>query len=298
MFCPYCGSQNADTAKACAKWGRVFHSVNQFPVNAQSQGQTPGQDYDIPPPPPGYGPGPPGNAAGQSTSVPTQSDADLPPRKRTCPGCNEKIGLRYSRTSCHGCGTIYHQKCFSQGSITVSTKTAIMMFPAEKGAIIESIVNSKLAQMKSTDDAQRNDNRNKLLMVPEDVLIQGTNQAFCKLCVPKINAVVPKMAKDLEKAGRYEDAGRPFEEFGMIDAAGAVPKKGRAQVVTNISVDLNDLLGELKKGGLVSVYKCPNCGGSIKISGTTSTQKLSKCEYCGTILQTEDLVNFIRDILG
>jgi len=45
------------------------------------------------------------------------------------------------------------------------------------------------------------------------------------------------------------------------------------------------------------VYKCPNCGGSIKISGTTSVDRLSKWEYCGTVLQTDDVVKFIQDVL-
>lgn len=257
-----------------------------------------GQDYDTPPPPPDFEPGPQGNTVGPSTTVPVQSDANAPPRKRICPGCNEKIGLRYPRTSCLGCGTIYHSKCYMEGSITISSSTAILLFPSARSKIVEAVVNMKLQQMRAVDDAQRNDNRNKLLLIPEDDLIRGISQTLCRLCAPKIRDMVPKVAKDLEKAGRHEDAGKLFEEFGMIDAAGAVRKKGKAQVVTNISVDLNELLEKLKSGGLVSVYKCPSCGGSIKISGTTSTQKLSKCEYCGTILQTDDLISFIRDILS
>jgi len=68
--------------------------------------------------------------------------------------------------------------------------------------------------------------------------------------------------------------------------------------VRNGSVDVNQLLEKLKAGGLVSVYKCPSCGGSIKISGATSADKLSKCEYCGTILRTDDLVDFMKSILS
>ena len=75
-------------------------------------------------------------------------------------------------------------------------------------------------------------------------------------------------------------------------------KKDKVQIVKNISIDLNQLLDKLKTGGLMTVYKCPNCSANIKISGTTSVQKLSKCEYCGTILQTDDLVKFIQDILS
>ncbi len=280
-----------------SKHGEIGRALSSGAECHDEDSKMNGQDYD-PPPPPDYEPGPQGNIAVPSATVHVQSDLNAPPRKRTCPGCSEKIGLRYARTACLGCGTIYHSKCYMQGSITFSSRTATLLFPNARKAIIDSIVNAKLQQMRAVDDAQRNDNRNKLLLIPEDELIQGTNQTFCRLCVPKIRDMVPKVAKDLEKAGRHEDAGRLYEEFGMIDAAGAVRKKGKAQVVTNISVNLNELLEKLKSGGLVSVYKCPNCGGSIKISGTTSTQKLSKCEYCGTVLQTDDLVNFIRDILS
>ena len=255
-----------------------------------------GQNFE-PPPPPDYLPRNEGATAMPSPTAPVQ-DTSLPPRKRTCPTCNEKIGLRYPRTSCMGCGTLFHSKCFPPGSITVSSPTAILLFPGAKQAIVDSVINAKLSGMRAVDDNQRNENRNKLMLIPEEDLLKGTKQTFCRFCVPKIKDMVPKMAKDLEKAGRHEDAGKLFEEFGMIDAAGAVRKKGKAQVVTNISVDLNELLDKLRSGGLVSVYKCPNCGGNIKISGTTSSQKLSKCEYCGTVLQTDDLVNFIRDILS
>jgi hypothetical protein len=205
--------------------------------------------------------------------------------------------MRYARTSCLSCGNLYHIKCFSQGSIGCSSRTALTLFPNLRKQIVDSAIEQRVQKMSAANDAQKVENRNRVLMLSEEDLVQGTSQTFCRLCVPMIQNMIPKVAKDLEKAGRHEDAGKLFEEFGMIDAAGTVRKKGKAQVVTNISVDLNQLLEKLKSGGLVSVYKCPNCGGSIKISGTTSTQKLSKCEYCGTVLQTDDLVNFIRDIL-
>jgi hypothetical protein len=256
-----------------------------------------GQDFE-PPPPPDYQP--PANQGGYVAPpviAPVQ-DPTAPARKKICPGCSEKIGLRYPRTICLGCGTLFHSKCYMEGSITVSSEAGILLFPNARKGIVEGVINMKLQGMRAVDDNQRNENRNKLLLIPEDELIRGTKNTFCRFCVPKIRIMVPKLAKDFEKAGRHEDAARLLEEFGMIEAAGTMRKKGKAQVVTNISVDLNELLDKLRSGGLVSVYKCPNCGGSIKISGNTSTQKLSKCEYCGTVLQTDDLVNFIRDILS
>jgi len=134
--------------------------------------------------------------------------------------------------------------------------------------------------------------------MPEEELIKGTTQELCKFCVPKVREMAPKVGRDLEKAGRFADAGDLFEEFSLFEEAGAARKKMNKQVVTNITIDINQLLDKLKSGGLVSVYKCPNCGASIKISGETSTTQLSKCEFCGTVLRTDDLIKFIQDILG
>jgi hypothetical protein len=299
MICPYCGSQNADWAKACPVCGRQLPAAQQTPAYPQYQTQPNQPAYQQPPPPPpDFIPQPQANVIGPAPAQPMPIDTSVPPRKRMCPGCNQKIGMRYARTSCLSCGNLYHVKCFSQGGISVSSRTAVMLFPNVRGQIVASIRDYKAGQMRAVDDAQRNENRNKVLMIPEEDLISDTNITFCRLCVPKIRGMIPNAAKNLERAGRYDDAGKLFEEFGMIEEAGKARRQGKSQYVTNISVDLNQLLEKLKSGGLVSVYKCPNCGGSIKISGTTSTQKLSKCEYCGTVLQTDDLVNFIRDILS
>jgi len=97
-------------------------------------------------------------------------------------------------------------------------------------------------------------------------------------------------AKEAETAGRYEDAAKIFEGIGMSGDAGRTRGRGR-RVVT---VDLNDLIRQLKEG---TVYRCPTCGGKIKISSSTQASQLSKCEYCGNVLRTDDLTKFINDIL-
>jgi len=97
-------------------------------------------------------------------------------------------------------------------------------------------------------------------------------------------------AKEAETAGRYEDAAKIFEGIGMPGEAGRARGRGR-RVVT---VDLNALIRQLKEG---AVYKCPTCGGRIKISSATKASQLSKCEYCGNVLRTDDLTKFINDIL-
>lgn len=105
-------------------------------------------------------------------------------------------------------------------------------------------------------------------------------------------------ATKAEIAGRYEEAATIWEKLGNHEKAGKARDKAKSQTIKHINVDMNSLLDQLRAGGLVSVYKCPNCGASIKISGTTSVNKLSTCEYCGTVLQTDDIVKFIQDILS
>lgn len=98
------------------------------------------------------------------------------------------------------------------------------------------------------------------------------------------------LAKKAETAGRYEDAAKIYEGMGMPAEAGRLRDRGR-RVVT---VDLNALISQLKEG---TVYKCPTCGARIKISSSTNASQLSKCEYCGNVLRTDDLTKFIHDIL-
>lgn len=107
------------------------------------------------------------------------------------------------------------------------------------------------------------------------------------------------LARIAEKAGRYEDAAKIYESAGMIEEAGKVRELNRRVEVrtTTVTVDLNTLIQQLRLGGLVSIYKCPSCGGSIKIGGSTNISQLSKCEYCGSVLKADDLVKFIQEIL-
>jgi hypothetical protein len=112
------------------------------------------------------------------------------------------------------------------------------------------------------------------------------------------NAETFVTAKNCESAGRFEEAARYYEQLNMFPEAGKARSKGNTKIVKNISVDLNQLLEKMKSGGMVSVYKCPNCGGGIKITGTTTMDKLHTCAYCNTVLRTDDLAQFIQDILS
>ncbi len=103
-------------------------------------------------------------------------------------------------------------------------------------------------------------------------------------------------ARSLEIARRFEDAARIYERYEMYEEAGRVRAQGEVIRVkeTKVSVDLNDLLKRAKDGGFVVVYRCPNCGGNIRISGDTNVDSLRTCQYCGAIMKTIDLVEYLK----
>jgi len=287
LICPKCGTQNPDLAMYCSSCGRSLASAqspSQYQVNQY------GQDNYPPPPPPDQEQNPQMIGAVPFAPALANENSAVAERKKICPECNKKLNSAWiPAKTCIFCRTTFHSKCFSTGSLSVSTKSAIALYPNKRKDIVNVVLGSKLAHTWTPGRVQS---------MPEEELIKGTTQEFCKFCIPKVREMAPKVGRDLEKAGRYADAGDLFEEFGMFEAAGAARKKVKAQVVTNITLDINQLLDKLKSGGLVTVYKCPNCGASIKISGETSTTQLSKCEFCGTVLRTDDLLKFIQDILG
>lgn len=105
-------------------------------------------------------------------------------------------------------------------------------------------------------------------------------------------------AKNLIAAERHEDAARIYEHLGMWEEAGDVRHVARQQVVTHVQVNLNELIEKLRDGGLAINYSCPSCGAAIRISGASSSDALANCEYCGSVLQTADLTDFLAKVIG
>lgn len=101
------------------------------------------------------------------------------------------------------------------------------------------------------------------------------------------------------QSGRFEDAAKMFEQIGDYKKAGRARamEKTSKQVVQQQIVNLNTLLDQLKTQNMVVPYKCPNCHGTIKISGSTEQKSLHKCQYCGTVLAKNDLAEYLRSVL-
>ncbi len=99
-------------------------------------------------------------------------------------------------------------------------------------------------------------------------------------------------------AERHEDAARIYEGLGMFKEAGETRRLGRRQVTTQVQVDVNNLIDQIRKSGISTDYKCPACGGHIRIAPDTSMAKLTSCEFCGSVIQTTDLVDFLTKVVG
>ena len=109
------------------------------------------------------------------------------------------------------------------------------------------------------------------------------------------------LALNLEKCGRRQDAADIYEKrLQMYDKARQLREILNQVIVkrTDISVNLNALLQQLREGGVAVVYRCPHCGGKLKINKDTSSDCLSVCQHCGAEIQTMDLADFLKTALS
>lgn len=99
------------------------------------------------------------------------------------------------------------------------------------------------------------------------------------------------------RAGRYEDAARSYENLTLYEEAGRIRKMALTERNTsrNVSVNMNQLIDQVRQGGLALAYKCPNCGGSININGDFDPG-MRVCAYCGTPLDTTVIASMIKNL--
>jgi DNA-directed RNA polymerase subunit RPC12/RpoP len=105
----------------------------------------------------------------------------------------------------------------------------------------------------------------------------------------------------MEKVGRPLDAASVYEkELKMYDKARALREKDKQVAVKHmdITVNLNDLLRQFKDGGIVAVYRCPHCGGKLKVDKNVDIAKLKVCEHCGSEIESMDLADFLKTALS
>jgi len=104
--------------------------------------------------------------------------------------------------------------------------------------------------------------------------------------------------RNLIEAEDHESAAGIYQELGMWKEAGEVRRNARRQIVTQVHVNVNDLVDQVRKAGIATDYTCPACGGHIRITGETTLATLRNCQYCGSVVQTTDLVDFLTKVVG
>jgi hypothetical protein len=103
-------------------------------------------------------------------------------------------------------------------------------------------------------------------------------------------------AKRLERSGRFEEAAVAYEKAEAWDDAGRVRGKGSTHMVKNVSVDLNQLVSQLRTGGLALTYKCTTCGANLMI-GSGGIDAPKTCPYCSSNIDTELMSTLLRSAL-
>lgn len=106
-------------------------------------------------------------------------------------------------------------------------------------------------------------------------------------------------AESFEVAERLEDAARTYEKIGMWKEAGELRRKARQpQVTTQVHVNMNDLIEQLRRMGLSANYTCPACHSPNSITGDMPPDRLTKCQYCGAIIPSTHLIEAITKVVG
>lgn len=93
--------------------------------------------------------------------------------------------------------------------------------------------------------------------------------------VSRLNQIVELRRRDLQlrharnlvQAERFEDAAQTFEALGMWREAGETRRIARRNVSTQVSVNVNQLIEQMRSGGLTTTYVCPARKSPIQISG-------------------------------
>ena len=86
----------------------------------------------------------------------------------------------------------------------------------------------------------------------------------------------------------------------MYDKAKELRQKEKQVILKRIdvSVNLNTLLQQIRERGIVVVYRCPNCGGTLKIKNDASVESIKVCDHCDSTIETMDLTDFLKTSLS
>ncbi len=104
--------------------------------------------------------------------------------------------------------------------------------------------------------------------------------------------------ENLVTAKRYDDAAALYEKLGLWQEAGNMRDRARHQYVTQIQVNLNDLMEQLHRMGLTASYTCPQCRSPMRIAGDTRADSLTRCQACGATIRQSDIVDAVMRVVS
>ena len=103
-------------------------------------------------------------------------------------------------------------------------------------------------------------------------------------------------AKNLERAGHYDDAAIRYESLGRYEEAGRVRHKAKARYEYKVVIDFAQLTSKLGEKGLaLQVIECPHCGGKVDMP---KDGNVAKCKSCGNNIHAVDIFEKFKNILG
>ena len=100
----------------------------------------------------------------------------------------------------------------------------------------------------------------------------------------------------LEEEGRYAEATQSYEIAGRWRDAARTREQSRGLTVRFISVDLTDIMSDLRREGLNLDYTCMSCGTSWKIDGYGHDPWQSSCPSCNAGVDELELLKSLRSL--
>ena len=269
-------------------------------------------------------------------STPQTQIPPPPPKKRKgCPSCGAS-GLFFKADSvCANCGRIVCGKCVPvwHGNLVYKTKeidgagiyenTGFCSEECRK-QFSDKVKNFSLTHIIGTniDQFQRNLDEAWNQAIFSAISLHYKQKAYNAIMLHSINnpafpawdshtkrfsqayldfGFIAKLALagNLERCGRTLDSAKIYEELQKYDKARELRQQDRHILVknTNVSIDLNSLLKQVQDGGIVAVYRCPFCGGKLKVNQSTTLDSLRKCEHCNSDIKAMDLADFLKAVL-
>ena len=83
----------------------------------------------------------------------------------------------------------------------------------------------------------------------------------------------------------------------MWKEAGETRRLKQRQVITQVRVDLNHLIAQLRSLGLTATYTCPACHSPLRITPETKPDGLTRCAHCGAVILPTDVIQAISRVV-